>query len=70
MSNVGVTSEVFAGNSSAGLQTGNSGGVARTGTFSSDAVAIATEIAENEIAHVRYLRAALTAAGATAVSVA
>ena len=59
----------FAGNASAGLTTDNSGATARTASEFTDAsVAIATEIAENEIAHVRYLRAAITAAGGTAVS--
>ncbi|KAA6428991.1 MAG: hypothetical protein FRX49_01101 [Trebouxia sp. A1-2] len=53
---------------SSNLTASSSGGAARnSSTFSDTAVAIATEIAENEIAHVRYLRQALTAAGATAV---
>lgn len=38
-----------------------------TGDTNSIAIALATEIAENEISHVRYLRKALTAAGATPV---
>lgn len=58
----------LAGNSSAGLTPTNSGATARAGAFSPPTIAIATEIAENEIAHVRYLRAAITAAGGTAVS--
>ena len=37
------------------------------GDYDSIAIALATEIAENEISHVRYLRKALTAAGATPV---
>ncbi|DBB05651.1 TPA: hypothetical protein ACH3X1_012267 [Trebouxia sp. C0004] len=50
------------------LTANSSGATGRNlSTFSATAVAIATEIAENEIAHVRYLRAALTAAGATPV---
>ncbi len=76
---------------SSNLTASSSGGTARnSSTFSDTAVAIATEIAENEvccgwvcywlssvciytwtdlqIAHVRYLRAALTAAGATPVA--
>ena len=45
-----------------------SGGQARpSGVFSAEGVAIATEIAQNEIAHVKYLRKALTDAGATPV---
>ena len=62
----------LAGNSSAGLKTTNSGATARAAdpeAFSATTIAIATEIAENEIAHVRYLRAAITAAGGTAVSI-
>lgn len=54
---------------SSNLTATSSGGTARnSSTFSDTAIAIATEIAENEIAHVRYLRAALTAAGATPVA--
>nr|QOL01256.1 putative extracellular protein TR9_061 [Trebouxia lynnae] len=54
------------------LTTSNSGGHAPPSSFTSTpagilALEIATEIAENEISHVRYLRKALTAAGATPV---
>lgn len=46
-----------------------SGGRARTSNaFSPEGVAVATEIAQNEIAHVKYLRQALTDAGASPVA--
>ena len=44
------------------LTTSSSGGAAGVFTDDAAALAIATEIAENEIAHVRYLRAALGSA--------
>lgn len=63
-------SRLNAGNNSQ-LTTISSGGQASTFSSTPDgplALQIATEIAENEISHVRYLRKALTAAGATPVS--
>lgn len=62
---VGLTPDV-AGNGN--LTATPSGGQVRTWTSNTGGVAIAQEIADNEIAHVKYLRAALTQAGATPVS--
>lgn len=61
---VGLTPDV-AGNGN--LTATPSGGRVRTWD-STTGEAIAQEIADNEIAHVKYLRAALTQAGATPVS--
>ena len=62
---VGLTPDV-AGNGS--LTATPSGGRVRTWDSDTGGEAIAQEIADNEIAHVKYLRAALTQAGATPVS--
>ena len=69
-------STLLSAGTNSSLTATSSGGEAVASTFTSSgdtnsiAVGLATEIAANEIAHVKFLRAALTEAGATAVCMA
>jgi hypothetical protein len=72
-------SNLLSAGTNSSLTATSSGGEAVASTFTSSttsydtdsiAVGLATEIAANEIAHVKFLRAALTEAGATAVCMA
>lgn len=69
-------STVLSAGTNSSLTATSSGGEAVasgfTGTTDPDSIAVglATEIAANEIAHVKFLRAALSEAGATAVCMA
>ncbi len=72
-------STVLSAGTNSSLNATSSGGEAvaagftgTTTSFDPDSIAVglATEIAANEIAHVKFLRAALTEAGATAVCMA